>query len=242
LFGVVSVGGLVVTSMYFLGFAAAIVTAAILKRSMLKSPPPALLLELPSYRLPPARDVARRVFERCRVFVLQTGTVILALSILLWGLLTFPRYDDPSAAVRLEHTFGGQIGHAIEPAIAPLGFDWRIGIGLVASFAAREVLVSTLGQVYALDADTQADSPVLRDALLSDIDPSTGRPRFTPLVGTSLMVFFVLALQCLSTVATVRRETNSWRWPILQLLYMNSLAYLVSFLVYQSGRFFGWGT
>ena len=125
--------------------------------------------------------------------------------------------------------------------IRPLGFDWRIGIGLIASFAAREVLVSTLGQVYALDADVPADSPSLRDALRRDVNPATGQARFTPLVGISLLVFFVLALQCLSTFATVKRETNSWRWPMLQLVYMNALAYVASLAVYQAGHALGWG-
>ena len=271
-FGVLSVGGLVILAMYFLGFAAAIGTAFLLKRSVLKAPLPPLLLELPPYRAPNMRDVGRRVFERCRVFVSQTGSIILALSVLLWAALTFPEQGlEPGAlqaqraaimvqhlptdakdaaltdlaradeAARLEHSLGGRLGHAIEPIIAPLGFDWRIGIGLVASFAAREVLVSTLSQVYALDADAPPESPSLRDALRHDIDPRTGQPRFTPLVGVSLLVFFVLALQCLSTFATVKRETNSWRWPLFQLLYMNGLAYAASLLVYQGGHALGWG-
>ena len=262
--GVLSVGGLVITAMYFLGFAAAVMTAAVLKRSVLRAPSPPLIIELPQYRWPHWRNVGRGVYERCRVFVTQTGTVILAISVLLWGMLTFPQQGLPDEtyaaraqaaeqaeaaererllaqlerdeqAAQLEGSIGGRIGHAIEPVIAPLGFDWRIGIGLVASFAAREVLVSTLGQVYALDAEIEPDSPALRDALLADLDPATGRPRFTPLVGLSLMVFFVLAMQCMSTFATVKRETNSWRWPLAQLLYMNTLAYVASLVVYQVG-------
>ncbi len=182
----------------------------------------------------------------------QTGTVILVLSLGLWVLLSFPRSDFSEAhthetpaevqseeAFQLEHSFGGQIGKAIEPAIRPLGFDWRIGISLVASFAAREVLVSTLGQIYALGADADAESPALRQALLRDKDPLTGKPTFTPLVGLSLMVFFVLAMQCLSTVATMRRETGGWKWPIAQLAYMNVLAYLASFTLYQVGTLLG---
>ena len=262
--GFLSVGGLVITAMYFLGFLAAIFTAWLLKRSVLKSPPPVLIMEMPAYRAPLWGAVFRHVYSRIRIFVVQTGGIILALSILLWGLLTFPRVGLPEAeyrqeeqaamalsapeqatalraleqrdqARRLENSIGGRIGHVIEPLIEPLGFDWRIGIGLVASFAAREVLVSTLGQVYALDAEVEADSPALRDAILADIDPTTGKPRFTPLVGLSLMVFFVLAMQCMSTVATVKRETNSWRWPLFQIAYMNALAYVVSLAVYQGG-------
>ncbi len=282
LWGVLSIGGLIIFAMYSLGFAAALGTTWLLKRTVLRSPVPPLLLELPIYRVPEPRTVALRVFERCRVFLKQTGTVILALSVLLWGVLTFPQvhpsraelqahiakayahgagvstpsalthvaYEDiPSTTVerhlrayRLEHSWGGRLGHAIEPIIAPLGFDWRIGIGLLASFAAREVLISTLGQVYALDQDdTAPTSPSLRHALTADIDPRTQKPRFSALTGICLMVFFVLALQCMSTVATVRRETQSWRWPLAQLIYMNTLAYVVTLIVYQSGRALGWG-
>jgi ferrous iron transport protein B len=256
--------------MYFLGFLAAIGTAWLLKRSVLRAPPPPFLLELPPYRRPLAREVLRQVYLRCRVFVTQTGTVILAISLVLWALLSFPRQglepevyeaglvraqalegserdealahlEREDSASQLEHSVAGRIGHLIEPVIEPLGFDWRIGIGLVASFAAREVLVSTLGQVYALDADIDAESPALRDALLADRDPETGEPLFSPLVGLSLMVFFVLAMQCMSTLATVKRETNSWRWPLAQLLYMNTLAYVASLVVYQGGSLLGLG-
>lgn len=247
--GWISVGGIIITAMYFLGLVAAIGTAWLLKHSVLKSPVPPLLLDMPVYRLPKLKHVLARVRERCKIFVVQTGTTILALSVLLWGILSFPRLDHATPAQQLEHSLGGRIGHTIEPLIQPLGFDWHIGIGLVASFAAREVLVSTLGQVYALDNSSTdeesgiaADSPVLRDAILSDLDPATGRPRFTPLVGTSLMVFFVLALQCMSTFATVKRETNSWRWPVLQLIYMNAVAYLASLAVHQIGTALGIGT
>ncbi len=269
-FGFLSVGGLATFAMYVLGFVAAIATAFLLKRSVLRAPSPAFILELPTYKLPLAREVVRRVYERCKVFVTETGAVILALSLVLWALLSFPS-QDPSeaelsarqarlqtmgaeqreaalvelerhdAATRLEGSFAGQLGHAIEPLIAPLGFDWRIGIGLIASFAAREVLVSTLGQVYAIGADVEPDSPALRDSLLADKDPQTGAPRFSPLAGLSLMVFFVLAMQCLSTVAAVKRETNSWRWPLAQLVYMNGLAYVASLRVFQTGKALGFG-
>lgn len=266
--GILSLGGIVIAAMYLLGFLAAVGTAFVLKRSVLKAPPPIFLMELPAYQVPQLREVIRRVLERCAVFIRTTGGIILALSLVLWALMTFPRSELPAAerqalrahaaaeapdaaavdatlarherAWALEHSIAGRFGHAIEPVISPLGFDWRIGIGLIASFAAREVLVSTLGQVYALDSDP--GSPSLSAVLATDKDPLTGRPRFTPLVGLSLMVFFVLALQCMSTVATIRRETNSWKWPLLLLAYMNGLAYLGSLLVYQVGSAMGWGT
>lgn len=251
LFGFVSVGALVTASMYALGFVAAIVSAWFLKSTVLTSPPPALVLELPAYQVPTVKAVARRVFERSAIFVRETGSVILALSLVMWALLSFPALEIPAGAPvearpaleakQLEHSFAGRLGHAIEPAIEPLGFDWRIGIGLVASFAAREVLVTTLGQVYALGTEVEADSPLLRQALLAEVDPVSGRPTFTPLVGVSLMVFYVLALQCLSTVAAVRRETNSWRWPLAQLVAMNVLAYVASLVTYQTGVALGLG-
>jgi ferrous iron transport protein B len=269
LWGAVSVGALVVLAMYGLGFVAAVGTAAVLKRSVLKSAPTAMLMELPAYRMPELRAVVRQVAERARLFVQGTGRTIVALSMLLWALLTFPQVGLPAAelaarqaqvaalcaaeqpqaqvqldrdarAYALQHSAAGTLGRTLEPAIAPLGFDWRIGVGLIASFAAREVLVSTLAQIYALDPDTEAGSTSLHDAMRADIDPATGASRFTPLVGLSLMVFYVLALQCLSTVATVRRETGSWRWAVAQLSYMNALAYVASLAVYQSGRALGY--
>ena len=264
LWGVVSIGGLAILGMYCLGFVAAIAMACVLKRTALRAPAPPLLLDLPRLQLPPLGKVLGTTCERCAVFIKQTGGIILALSVLLWGALNFPRYLPPPAtqvrqaqaliapataqqtasaqrAETLKHSIGGTLGRAIEPLIAPLGFDWRIGIALVASFAAREVLVSTLGQIYALEADTPATSPALRQALRSDVDPQTGQPRFTWLVGLSLMVFFVLAMQCLSTVAVVKRETGGWRWPVAQLVTFNTLAYVASLTVYQGGRALGWG-
>jgi ferrous iron transport protein B len=270
--GFLSLGGLIVASMYLLGILAAVLVAFLLKRTLLSSPKPTLVLELPAYRRPRAGALGRRLLRRAHAFTFQTGSVILALSILLWALLAFPREglgrtelarrtahveattspggerDEALSALtaadgakQLERSFGGRIGKAIEPLIRPLGFDWRIGIGLVASFAAREVLVSTLGQVYAVGADTDESSVGLRQALLRDRDPRTGAARFTPLVGLSLMVFFVLACQCLSTVAVVRRETNSVRWPVFMIVSMNTLAWAASFAVFQGGTALGLG-
>ncbi len=241
LFGALSFGGVLITIMYLLGFVAAIFTVWLLKKTVLKAPTPVFLLELPSYQVPDPREVLLRVLERCRAFVVCTGPIILALSVVMWALLTFPRQELGEEPAALEHSFAGRIGSAIEPAIEPLGFDWRIGIGLVASFAAREVLVSTLAQVFG-HADPADDAPALSHTLRRAVNPRTGKPVFTPLVGVSLMVFFVLAMQCLSTFATVRRETNSWRWPLLQLAYMNTLAYLASLTVYQLGLSLGLGT
>jgi len=135
------------------------------------------------------------------------------------------------------------LGRAIEPVIAPLGFDWKMGIGIVTSFAAREVFVSAMGTIYNVaDAgDDDKQTVVLQDKLKSDVDPRTGRHTFTPLVAVALMVYYVLAMQCMSTIAVVRRETNGWKWPLFQVAYMTALAWGVTFIVYQGGRLLGWG-
>jgi ferrous iron transport protein B len=136
------------------------------------------------------------------------------------------------------------MGQVIEPVIEPLGFDWKIGIGLIASFAAREVFVSAMGTVYAVDEDAAEDeeklSVALGDKMKQDVNEQTGRPTFTPLVAVALMVYYVLAMQCMSTVAVVRRETNGWRWPLFQIAYMTALAWVVTFAIYQGGRALGW--
>ena len=229
----------VMLSMYALGLFTAFAMAWLFKKTLLRSETPMLLLELPPYRAPALRGIAQRMWERALIFLRRAGTVILALSILLWALLTYPKptTPDPTPSEVLSHSIGGRIGHAIEPAIAPLGYDWKIGIGLVASFAAREVFVSTMGQIYNIeDADEQNED--LRTQMRNERRPD-GTPVFTPLVCVSLMVFYVLAMQCISTVAIVRRETNSWRWPLFQIAYMTLLAWLGAFAAYQGGRLLG---
>jgi ferrous iron transport protein B len=223
--------------MYFLGTAAAFGCAWLLKKTLLKGETPMLLMELPPYRRPVLRTICLHMWERGRLFLQRAGTVILGLSILLWFLATYPKPADPETAHPLEYSYAGKIGHAIEPMIEPLGFNWKIGIGLVASQAAREVFVSTMAIVYSVEDDEENTVP-LQEAMRADRWPD-GRPVFTPLVCLSLMVFYVLAMQCISTLAVVRRETNSWRWPLFQLVYMTALAYLASLAVYQGGRWLG---
>jgi ferrous iron transport protein B len=252
--GFISVGGLLMLAMYALSVTTTIAAAFVLKRTILKSPTPAFVLELPPYRMPVLKSVLARVYDRCKVFVRDAGTVILACSIVLWALLYFPRAPETAAPVavenaaeveatveadRLKNSYAGRLGRAIEPTIEPLGFDWKIGIGLLASFAAREVLVSTLGLVYGVGRDADEESVPLREALRAELDPVTKRPIYTPLVGLALMVFFVLACQCMSTVAVVRRETASWRWPAFMVAYMTVLAWVGAFAVYQGGRLLG---
>lgn len=230
----------VMLGMYLLGTTAAFLLAWLFKKTLLRGGSSMLVLELPPYRMPSLWTIVLRMWERARVFLSQAGTVILALSIVLWALVSFPRSSDPDAlpSEALAHSAAGWVGRAIEPAIAPLGYDWKIGIGLIASFAAREVFVGTMAIVYNV-GDDDGGGETLREILSSQQRPD-GQPVYTPLVCLSLMIFYVFAMQCMSTLAVVRRETNSWRWPIFQFLYMTTLAYGLCFLVYQGGLLLGY--
>lgn len=258
--GFISLGAVLMLAMYALGILMAILAAFIFKRTVLKSPTPPFVMELPPYRLPNIRSVFQNMLMRAWLFVKRAGTVILTISIILWALMYFPRSTSPSqdaagtqmivstevsqadkslsASERLQHSYAGQLGHLIEPVIEPLGFDWKIGVALIASFAAREVLVSTLSIIYNVGKDEGEDSQSLVSAIRSAQHPD-GRPVWTPLTGLTLMVFFVLAMQCMSTLAVVRRETNSWRWPLFMVGYMTVLAYLGALVTYQTGLFLG---
>ena len=231
----------IMLSMYLLGIFAAFAMAWLFKKTLLRGETPMLLLEMPPYRMPAWRTVLLRMWERGLLFLRRAGTVILALSILLWALATYPKPSNPDtpASEAIAHSFAGKMGHAIEPLIAPLGYDWKIGIGLIASFAAREVFVGTMSIVYAVESGDEEDITPLRDVMIGETHEN-GTPVFTPLVCIGLMVFYVLAMQCISTVAIVRRETNSWRWPLFQIAYMTGLAWLAAFVVYQGGQLFGW--
>jgi ferrous iron transport protein B len=230
----------IMLSMYLLGIVAAFGMAWLFKKTLLRGETPMLLLEMPSYRMPSLRTIALRMWERALIFLRRAGTVILALSILLWALVTYPKPADPgtSASEAIAQSFAGRMGHALEPVIAPLGYDWKIGIGLIGSFAAREVFVGTMAIVYNVEDDSEEDITPLRDTMSSERH-GDDRPVFTPLVCIGLMVFYVLAMQCISTIVVVRRETNSWRWPLFQLGYMTLLAYLGALVVYQGGRLLG---
>lgn len=234
-------GGLILLSMYLLSTVSALVLGAIYKRTMLAGPTPPLVLELPPYRLPRVRDTLRQVGDRTADFLRDAGTIILAVTIVLWGLLSFPRVDEatlPEGETAIEHSVAGQFGKAIEPALTPIGQDWRIGIGLIGSFAAREVLVSTLGLVYGIENVDEDDAP-LRE-VIRDSKDEAGKPRYSKLSALALMVFFVYACQCMSTLAVVRRETRSWKWPVFMLVSMTGIAYVAALLVFQGGRALGW--
>ena len=205
--------------LYVLGFAAAIGTAKILKSSVLKSTPAPFVLELPEYRWPTLHSVVLRLMDRGRVFVQQAGTVILFMSLLVWGLTNLPLHQGHPPA--LEDSVVAHLGHFIEPAIRPLGFNWKIGVGLLTSVVAREVIVGTLGTLYGRDPQTQSVS--LQAALQHDLTFSGAM---------ALLVFFAFAMQCTSTLAVVRRETNSWMWPAIQFFYMTGLAFLAALFVH----------
>lgn len=250
--GFISVGAVLMLGMYALGILTAVIVAFVLKRTVLKAPPPPFIMELPPYRMPNLKTVFLNVVERAGIFVKRAGTVILAISIVLWALMYFPRTEvspeittgvEANAAVakeslQLQQSYAGRLGHIIEPVIQPLGFDWKIGVALIASFAAREVLVSTISIIYNVGKDANEESETLVSAIRTASRPD-GTPVWTPLTAVTLMVFFVLAMQCMSTVAVVRRETNTWRWPLFMIGYMSVLAYTAAFLTYQGGKFLG---
>lgn len=281
IFGFISLGAVLILAMYALGIVVAIAVAWILKRTLLKSPPPPFVMELPPYRLPNWRGVTQNMFNSGWQFLKRAGTVILAISIILWALTAFPRSTDletPSQAISqnqiapgsqeptvanteescgcsledvkkieeqkqgaaLQNSYAGKLGHLIEPVIRPLGFDWKIGVALIASFAAREVLVSTLSIIYNVGKDSNEESVSLISAV-RDAKKDDGTPAWTPLTALTLMVFFVLAMQCMSTVAVVRRETNSWSWTLFMVGYMTTLAYVAAFLTFQGGKLLGFG-
>jgi ferrous iron transport protein B len=226
--GPIGLQGLVLLGLYLGGGVSALLMAALFKRTLLPGEGLPFVMELPSYRVPPLKLVAAQVWGSASAFLRRAGTIILAVSIVLWALLTFPRTEAPAdwpaeqaASYALEQSVAGRAGHLIEPVFAPLGFDWKIGVGLVASVAAREVIVATLAQIYSA-SDEEAS---LRTAIRADRRPDTGAPVFDPPTVAALLVFFVFALQCMSTLAIMRRETNSWRWPAFAFGYLFVLAY-----------------
>lgn len=252
--GVVSLGALIILGMYLLGIAVAIIVAWILKHTILNAPPPPFVMELPPYRVPDFGNVAHALLTRTTVFLKRAGTVILSMSILLWALVAFPRANvsrgansqvavseqgSDASSEQIQNSFAGRAGRLIEPVIRPLGFDWRIGIGLISSFAARETIISTLSIVYNVGESPDKKSAVSLVDAMRNAKRADGSPVWTPLVALSLMVFFLLACQCMSTVAIVRRETNSWRWPLFMVGYMLVLAYVASLVTYQGGQLLG---
>ncbi|MCB0281100.1 MAG: ferrous iron transport protein B [Calditrichaeota bacterium] len=242
--GIVSYSALTLLAMYTLGIVAAILVALVFKKFIVRTmPSSSFVLELPAYHRPNLRYTFLQLLERIKIFVTDAGKIILAMSIVLWFMASYPKSDESdtsNSSQKIEQSYAGKIGKFIEPAIKPLGFDWKIGVGLLTSFAAREVMVSTLATIYNVEgADETSGS--LKESLKNDRDPVTGELLYSPLTAISLMVFFVLACQCMATVAIVKRETNSWRWPITMIAYMTGLAYLASLLTFQIGSYLGIG-
>ncbi|MFT7561845.1 MAG: ferrous iron transport protein B, partial [Flavobacteriales bacterium] len=235
LWGPITLQGLVLMALYLLGGISAIVFAAIFKRGLLRGASLPFFLELPPYRFPSFKMIAVQVLGRLKVFVRDAGSIILVGSIVLWVLLSFPQHQEESSLTdlqnrqqQIENSYAADLGHALEPVFSPLGFDWKINIGLIGSFAARELMISTMAQVYAVD-----DSGSGLAEIISTPDPITGKKPISFASAMSLLVFFVYALLCLSTVAVVKRETNSWRWPIFMLSYMFAVAWIASYITYR---------
>ena len=265
-----SAGAVALFSMYTLSVLVTLAAAAVIRRTVLPGPAPTFVLEMPPYRWPSAQILWLNAWRRLRIFLVDAGTIILAMTILLWALLSFPKstavtdhyaaererveqmetseaeksdalraLGSQEAADQLANSLGGRFGHAIEPVIRPIGFDWRIGVGIIGAFAAREVFISTLGVVFGIGEADEENTP-LRQAL-RDARHADGTPVMTPLSGVSLMIFFLLACQCMSTIAVVRRESGSWKWPVFLFSYMTVLAYMASLAVYQGGQLLGFG-
>lgn len=255
--GIFNLQGIALMGMYLLGFVAAILSAWVMKFLVRVRDKSYLIMELPTYRWPKWSNVGITIVEKTKAFVFEAGKIILAISIVLWVLASYgpgdefrnarehviaashgmalgeQELEDRISAFKLEHSYAGVIGRALEPVIRPLGYDWKIGIALVTSFAAREVFVGTMATIYSIGSADEEDVSTIKSRMRAEINPDTGGPMFTPAVGFSLLVFYTFAMQCMSTLAIVYRETNGWKWPLIQTAYMTALAYFGALLVYQ---------
>lgn len=253
--GFFNLQGLVLMGLYLLGVAAALISAIVIKFLIRVNERSYLIMELPTYRMPKWSNVGLTIIEKTKAFVLEAGKVILAIAVILWVLASYGPGDkleraeefvqsEPGsenlteelregriAAFKLENSYAGILGKGLEPVIRPLGYDWKIGIALVTSFAAREVFVGTMATIYSIGSTE--DQTTIKSRMRAEINPETGGPRYTPAVGFSLLVFYTFAMQCMSTLAVVYRETKGWKWPIIQLSYMTALAYLSALFVFQ---------
>jgi ferrous iron transport protein B len=254
--GFFNLQGLALMGLYLLGFVAAIVSAWIMKIIIKVRERSFLIMELPPYRVPKWSNVGVTIVEKTKAFVFEAGKIILAISIILWVLASYgpgdrmslaeetvrgtapaglseEEFDDRVAAYKLENSYAGIIGKSIEPVIRPLGYDWKIGIALITSFAAREVFVGTMATIYSIGSSAEDDSTI-KQRMREELNVETGQPRFTPAVGLSLLVFYTFAMQCMSTLAVVYRETKGWKWPMIQLVYMTALAYISALIVFNA--------
>ena len=255
-FGFLSVQGLVMMGLYLLGTVMALIVAWVMKWFIKSTERSFFILELPVYRSPRWRNALTTMVEKAKIFVFDAGKVIMVISLLLWALSTYgPRQkmqavtkkyeqlitSNPAQAKELnkqrktellQSSFAGILGKTIEPAIRPLGYDWKIGIALITSFAAREVFVGTMATLYSVGEDADTNNSTLRQKMAAAVRPD-GTKVYNLATGLSLLIFYVLAMQCMSTLAVVKRETRSWKWPAIQLVYMTGLAYFMSWMVYE---------
>ena len=222
--------------MYFLGTITAFILAKVFSKFLSEKSNSTFVIELPPYRVPIFKSVFKQVYNRGKLFLIDAGKIIMMISIIIWFLASFPRNNQNVSII--DESYAGKIGHFIEPIIEPLGFDWKVGVGLITSFAAREVVVSTLSTIYNIQ-DDENSMINLKQSMKDDINPDSGHHISTPLVAVSFMIFYVYAAQCMATFAVVRRETNTWKWPIFMIIYMTLLAYFMSFFVFQGGRALG---
>jgi len=252
--GIFQLQGLVLLALYLLGIIAALGLSIVLKQFVSNSSPGFLLMEIPGYKVPQWKNVGLTVWEKVKVFIVDAGKIILAISIVLWALANYSPGSTEKQAIeklknsekylaasdsekeqiesstKLEQSYIGHLGKAIEPVISPLGYDWKIGIALITSFAAREVFVGSLSTIYAVESQDE-NTPLLKR--MRKETTTDGKPVFTLASGLSLMVFYVFAMQCMATLAVVKRETKSWKWPLFQLIFMGALAYISAFAVFQ---------
>lgn len=257
--GIFTLQGIAMMGMYLLGFVMALVSALVLKKVLRYNMSDIYVAEMPIYRMPRWENIALLIYQKCKAFVVEAGKVIIVISVILWFAASFgppkkmseidQRYTTQIATnpaqktqleiaqktEKLEASYAGVFGHVIEPLIRPLGFDWKIGIALLTSFAAREVFVGTMATLYSVD-DSEDNTQTLRQKMQSDINPRTNKPTYTPAVGFALLVFYAFAMQCMSTLAITKRETGSWKWVFLMLGYMTILAYVAAWLVYVAMR------
>ncbi len=254
--GIFNLQGLALMGLYLLGFLAAILSALVMSKLLKTKEKSYFIMEFPTYKMPRWKNVGITLVEKVKAFVFEAGKVILAISVVLWVLASYgpsnkmaiaedkavveskqknlpeSEANNLIAARKLEYSYAGYFGRFIEPSIRPLGFDWKIGIALITSFAAREVFIGTMATIYSV-GDRSDDSETVMEKMREEINPETGKPMYSIAVAFSLLIFYVFAMQCMSTLAVVYRETKGWKWPALQFAYMTLLAYVSSFIVYQ---------
>jgi ferrous iron transport protein B len=256
LFGFISLQGLFMLGLYLLGIAVSVLVAFVLNKIIKNVMQSSFIMEMPNYRMPRWNNVIYTMFNKGQTFVTEAGKIIVMVSIVLWFLASFgpgdsfekieakyqsetlaSNYGDEElelleAQEKLQNSYAGHLGKIIEPVIRPLGFDWKIGIALISSFAAREVFVGTMSTIYSVGGG-EDNIAGLQNKLMNEIDPKTGRPIMTMPIAFSLLIFYVFAMQCMSTLAIIKRETNSWKWPLIAFGYLTAIAYLGSFITYQ---------